>query len=66
MTPMGSGEMFALYRFSPALQVRFTVQDILAQDAVQVNRYTDASGMVERSSVDPRYPRFGVVFELKL
>jgi outer membrane receptor protein involved in Fe transport len=59
-------EVFALYRFSPAVQVRFTVQDILAQDAIQVNRFTDASGMVERSSIDPRYPRFGMVFELKL
>jgi len=59
-------EMFALWRFSPAMSVRFTVQDILSQDAIQVNRYTDASGVVERSSVDPRYPRFGVLFELRL
>lgn len=59
-------EVFALWRFSPTMSVRLTVQDILAQDAVQVNRYTDASGMVERSSVDPRYSRFGVSFELRL
>lgn len=59
-------EMFALWRFSPAMSLRFTVQDILAQDFVQVNRFTDAGGMVERSTVDPRYPRFGVLFELRL
>lgn len=59
-------EAYALWRFSPKYSLRFTVQDILAQDAVQVNTFTDASGRVERSSVDPRYPRFGVLFELRL
>jgi outer membrane receptor protein involved in Fe transport len=59
-------EAYALWRFSPKYSLRFTVQDILAQDAVQVNTFTDASGRVERSSVDPRYPRFGVLLEVRL
>lgn len=33
---------------------------------IQVNRFTDASGSVERSSIDPRFPRFGVLWEVKL
>jgi outer membrane receptor protein involved in Fe transport len=59
-------EAYALWRFNPKVSLRFTVQDILAQDAVQVNQFRDASGLVERSSNDPRYPRFGVLFELRL
>jgi outer membrane receptor for ferrienterochelin and colicins len=58
-------EMFALWRFAPGMSLRFVVQDVLAQDFIQVNRFTDAAGMVERSSVEPRYTRFGVLFELR-
>lgn len=60
-------EMFALWRFNPKVSLRLTVQDILAQDAIQVNRFTEASGFLsERGSVDPRYPRFGFLLEVKL
>jgi outer membrane receptor protein involved in Fe transport len=59
-------EAFALWRFSPAVQLRLSVQDILAQDALFVNRFTDASGAVERRSVDPRFRRFSFLWELKL
>jgi outer membrane receptor for ferrienterochelin and colicins len=60
-------EMFALWRFSPKLQLRLSVQDLLAQDNVTVTRFTDVTGVVtERSSVDPRYRRFSMVWELKL
>lgn len=59
-------EAFALWRFSPAVQLRLSVQDILAQDAIQVNRFTDASGVSERSSFDPRFRRFSFLWEFKL
>ena len=60
-------EAFALWRFSPKVQLRLSVQDLLAQDNVQVNRFTDATGVVtERSTVDPRYRRFSMVWEFKL
>ncbi len=59
-------EAFALWRFSPAVQLRLSVQDILAQDAILVNRFTDATGVSERSQVDPRFTRFGMLWELRL
>jgi outer membrane receptor for ferrienterochelin and colicins len=60
-------EMFALWRFSPKLSVRVTVQDLLAQEAVTVNRFTDTAGFVtERSSADPRYRRYSMLWEVKL
>jgi iron complex outermembrane receptor protein len=59
-------EMFALWRFSQKSSLRLTVQDLLAQDAIQVNRFMDSTGVVtERSSVDPRYRRFGILWEYK-
>jgi outer membrane receptor protein involved in Fe transport len=60
-------EAFGLWRFSPGVQLRLSVQDLLAQDNITVNRFTDATGVVtERSSVDPRYRRFTMVWEIKL
>ena len=60
-------EAFGLWRFSPTLQVRLTVQDLLAQDNIAVNRFTDPGGFVtERSSVEPRYRRYSMLWEIKL
>jgi outer membrane receptor protein involved in Fe transport len=60
-------EAFALWRFSPKLQLRASVQDLLAQDAVTVNRFTDSTGVVtERSSIDPRFRRVSLLWEIKL
>lgn len=60
-----SGFPPGLWRFSP--KVRVTVQDILAQEGITVNRFTDSAGLVtERSSVDPRYRRYSMNWELKL
>ena len=60
-------EVYGLWRFTPKVSLRLTVQDILAQDAIGVNRFTEASGfLTERSSVDPRYTRFGFLWEIKL
>ncbi len=59
-------EAFGLWRFSPAVQLRLSVQNILAQDTMVVNRFTDAGGTAERTSIDPRYRRFSMLWELKL
>jgi outer membrane receptor for ferrienterochelin and colicins len=60
-------EMYALWRFSPAVQLRLSVQDILAQDQVQVNRvFADDGGLTERGSIDPRFRRFSFLWEFKL
>jgi outer membrane receptor for ferrienterochelin and colicins len=59
-------EAYALWRFSPAVQLRLSVQNILAQDTLLVNRFTDTSGTVERSAVDPRFRRYSFLWEFKL
>lgn len=59
-------EAFTLWRFSPTVQLRLSVQNILAQDVMVVNRFTDAGGTAERTSVDQRYPRFSMLWEFKL
>ena len=59
-------EAYALWRFSPAVQLRGTVQNILAQDALVVNRFSDASGLSERTSIDPRFRRYAFLLEFKL
>lgn len=60
-------EAYTLIRFSPAVQLRLSVQEILAQDVIQVNRVFGADGgFTERSSVDPRFRRFSFLWEFKL
>jgi hypothetical protein len=59
-------EAYGLWRFSPAVQLRLSVQNILAQDSVGVNRFTDTAGTVERSSIDPRFRRYAFLWEFKL
>lgn len=59
-------EAFALWRFSPAVQLRLSVQNILAQDTLVVNRFTDPTGVTERSSIDPRFRRFSFLWEFRL
>lgn len=60
-------EAFALWRFNAKVQVRLTVQDLLAQENFSVSRFTDSTGFVtERSSIDPRYRRFSMLWEVKL
>jgi len=59
-------EVYGLWRFSPAVQLRVTVQNILAQDVLVVNQFTNASGMTERTSIDPRFPRFSFLWEFRV
>ena len=59
-------EAYGLWRFSPAVQLRLTVQNILAQDTLVVNQFTNASGMTERTSIDPRFRRFSFLWEFRV
>ena len=59
-------EAYALWRFSPAVQLRLSVQNLLAQEALFINRFTDPGGITERASVDPRFRRFSFLWEFKL
>lgn len=59
-------EAYVLYRFTPALQLRVTLQNILAQDALLLSRFTDATGTSERSNIDLGFVRYGFLLEYKL
>ncbi len=59
-------EVYALWRFSPMVQLRLTAQNLLAQDVLVVNRFTDASGSLERTDIAHRYRRFAFLWEFKL
>jgi outer membrane receptor protein involved in Fe transport len=59
-------EAYSLWRFSPAVQLRLSVQNILAQDALVVNSFTDASGKLERNSIGSRFSRYSFLWEFKL
>lgn len=59
-------ETYALWRFSPAVQLRLTAQNLLAQDVLLVNRFTDAGGSLERTDIAHRYRRFAFLWEFTL
>ena len=59
-------EAYGLWRFSPAVQLRITLQNLNAPDQVFVNQFTNAAGMTERSSIDPRFTRYSMLWELRL
>lgn len=60
-------EIYGLWRFTPKVSLRLTVQDILGQDAIRVDYFTEATGFLsERGSVDQRFARFGFLLEVKL
>ena len=60
-------ETYALWRFSPAMQLRITASNLLAQDYMSVTQFTDTTGgLLERSSANDTHRRFQLVLELKL
>ena len=60
-------EMYGLWRFTPKVSLRVTVQDMLAQDAIRVDQFTESTGFLsERGQSESRYPRFGFLWEVKL
>ena len=59
-------EAYGLWRFSNEVQVRASLQDLLAQDRFSENRYQDANGLIVRGSRDANFRRFGLLLELKL
>ena len=59
-------DLYALWKFSPATQLRVTVSNALAQDYLRVDRYVGANGALQLSTISPSFIRVGAVLELKL
>lgn len=59
-------EAYALWRFSPAASLRFTVQNLTAAEVLAINRFTDANGTQERATQDARFRRYALLWEWRL
>jgi outer membrane receptor for ferrienterochelin and colicins len=46
-------EMYGLWKFDPRNQLRVAVSNILGQDYISQNTYSDAFGSVHRTSIFP-------------
>jgi outer membrane receptor for ferrienterochelin and colicins len=59
-------DFYALWKFTPAVQLRLTVSNALAQDYLRADRFMDATGALQLTTLGPTYLRVGATFELKL
>jgi hypothetical protein len=48
------------------VQLRFTANNLLAQDFLDVAYFFDASGTLQYATTNPTYRRLGLSLELKL
>ena len=60
-------DAYALWKFTPAVQLRVAASNLLAQDASQLSGYLDPNGSIlQLTSVNPTFRRFGATLEVKL
>jgi outer membrane receptor protein involved in Fe transport len=59
-------DLYALWRFSPNVQLRVTATNLLAQDFLNVVRVADVFGTLQYATMNPSYRRLGATLELKL
>jgi len=59
-------DVYATWTFSPALKLRGTLSNLLAQDYLDVEGYHDASGSLALSTLESTHRRVGLVLEVKL
>jgi outer membrane receptor for ferrienterochelin and colicins len=58
-------EAYALWKISPAMQVRVFGNNLLAQDNLRIDYYNDTSESLQLTSISPTYRTFGFSFEAK-
>ena len=58
-------EAYALYKFDPRRQLRFTVRNLLATDQLRGSRYADPLGVTERASFTSTYRTWRLQYEQK-
>ncbi len=64
-TPRRDLEMYALWKFDPKNQLRVGLTNLLAQDYISENTYTDASGSVRRRTTTPGEAQVRLTMEMK-
>ena len=65
LTPKRDLDMYVLYKYTPSLQFRLRMANILRQDTVNSSTYTDASGRTTSSSTNPSAMNIGASVEFK-
>lgn len=65
LTPKRDLDMYLLYKYTPTLQFRLRMANILRQDSVNSNTFTDASGRTTASSTNPSVMNIGASVEYK-
>jgi outer membrane receptor for ferrienterochelin and colicins len=65
--PRRNLDAYALWKFTPAVQLRVTASNLLAQDDSRVSGYLDPAGpMLALTTVNPTFRRYGATLEVKL
>lgn len=59
-------DLYALWKFSPSVQLRGTLSNLLAQDYLDIERYRDATGGLDLSTLESTHRSVGLVLEVKL
>ena len=65
LTPKRDLDMYVLYKYTPTLQFRLRVANILRQDTVNSSTFTDASGRTTSSNTNPSAMNIGASVEYK-
>ena len=65
LTPKRDLDMYVLYKYTPALQFRLRMANILRQDTINSSTYTDALGRTTTSSTNPSAMNIGASIEYK-
>lgn len=65
-SPRRSLDLYAVYRFSPKVLVRFTASNLLAQDFHRVDTYSAAGRVLQLTALNEEYRRVGAFLEVKL
>ncbi|HXF80345.1 MAG TPA: TonB-dependent receptor [Usitatibacter sp.] len=59
-------DLYALWKFSPSVQLRGTLSNLLAQDYLDAEGYHDPTGTLDLSTLESTHRRVGLVLEVKL
>lgn len=65
LTPKRDLDMYVLYKYTPSLQLRLRVANILRQETVNSSTFTDASGRTTASNARPTAMNIGASVEYK-
>ncbi|MEO8384621.1 MAG: TonB-dependent receptor [Betaproteobacteria bacterium] len=65
LTPKRDLDMYVLYKYTPTLQFRLRMANILRQDTINSTTYTDATGLTKSTNTNPSAMNIGASVEYK-